>query len=54
MNEFYSLIDFAIPNSLGDRAQFDREYGKPIIKGRDLDATDKEIEVHRIAGPNTS
>ena len=34
-----------MPGCLGDRKKFEHDYGKPIQKGRDLDATDKEIEV---------
>lgn len=42
LDEFYALMDFAIPNCLGDRKTFDREYNKPILAARDLDASEKE------------
>ena len=44
LDEFYALTHFAIPNCLGDPKVFDRDVGRPILKARDLDATDKERE----------
>ena len=45
LDEFYSLLNFAIPNCLGDRKAFDNKYGKPILRSRDKECTDRELEV---------
>ena len=34
-----------LPCLAGDPKDFEKQYAKPILKARDLDATDREIEV---------
>ena len=44
LDEFYNLIDFCCPKSLGsDRKAFERAFGKPILRARDKDATEREL-----------
>lgn len=38
-----------IPGCLGDPKAFDKEIGRPIIRSRDLDATDAELRAGRRA-----
>lgn len=45
LDEFYNLLDFCSPDCMGDRKTFERVVSKPVAKGRDLDATDREVEV---------
>jgi DNA repair and recombination RAD54-like protein len=44
LNEFYALLAFCMPDCLGDPKEFRKAYANPILKARDLDATDKEKE----------
>lgn len=49
LDEFYALMNFAIPGCLGDPKAFDKEIGRPIIRSRDLEATDAELLAGRRA-----
>lgn len=44
LTEYYSLLSFANPGILGSRLEFRKNYENAILKGRDLDATDKQKE----------
>lgn len=37
--EFYAMVDVANPDLLGDAATFHKMYERPILNGRDADAT---------------
>ncbi|KAM9897971.1 hypothetical protein OXX79_006564 [Metschnikowia pulcherrima] len=45
LSEYFSLLNFANPGYLGTRNDFRKNYENSILKGRDADATDKEVEV---------
>jgi DNA repair and recombination RAD54-like protein len=49
LDEFFALIDFTVPGALGDRKTFDKEFGKPIFRARDLEATEREMQLGRKA-----
>lgn len=40
--EYYSLLSFANPDLLGDKAQFRKNFENAILKGHDADATEAE------------
>ena len=42
-------MNFAIPGCLGEPKQFAKEIGNPILRSRDLDATDHELRLGRKA-----
>lgn len=42
LTEYFSLLNFANPGILGTRLEFRKNYENAILKGRDLDATDKQ------------
>lgn len=44
LTEYYSLLSFVIPGSLGTRAEFRKKFELPILRGRDADATEKDRE----------
>ncbi|CCF57316.1 hypothetical protein KAFR_0C03240 [Kazachstania africana CBS 2517] len=44
LSEYFALLSFSNPGLLGSRAQFRRNYELPILRGRDAEATDKEIK----------
>uniref|UniRef100_A0A7S3APU5 DNA repair and recombination protein RAD54-like n=1 Tax=Haptolina ericina TaxID=156174 RepID=A0A7S3APU5_9EUKA len=43
LKEFHALIDFCIPQCLGDTKAFNKTFGRPIERARDVGATDKEL-----------
>ncbi|KAK4326733.1 hypothetical protein Pmani_002788 [Petrolisthes manimaculis] len=43
--EYFSLVHFVNAGILGEAGEFRRKYERPIVRGRDADATDNE---HRI------
>jgi DNA repair and recombination RAD54-like protein len=45
LSEYFSLLSFAIPDLLGGKMEFRKNYELAILKGRDALATDKEKEV---------
>lgn len=44
LKEYFSLLNFCNPGSLGNDTDFHKAYEMPILKGRDALATDKEKE----------
>lgn len=44
VSQFFALLDFCMPACLGTRKEFNKTFNHPIIKGRDLDATEKEVK----------
>ncbi|AET40511.1 DNA-dependent ATPase RAD54 Ecym_6118 [Eremothecium cymbalariae DBVPG len=44
LSEYFALLSFSNPGLLGTRSQFRKNFELPILRGRDADATDKEIE----------
>ncbi|PWN26838.1 hypothetical protein BDZ90DRAFT_241354 [Jaminaea rosea] len=45
LSEYFALLSFAIPDLLGGKAEFRKNYEIAILKGRDALASDKEKEV---------
>ncbi|XP_078355555.1 DNA excision repair protein ERCC-6-like 2, partial [Oculina patagonica] len=45
--EFWCVLDWANPGSLGSCKKFEKEFGKPIRKGQPYDATKRELAVGR-------
>lgn len=45
LSEYFSLLSFAIPDLLGGKMEFRKNYELAILKGRDALASDKEKEV---------
>lgn len=45
LSEYFALLSFAIPDLLGGRLEFRKNYEIAILKGRDALASDKEKEV---------
>lgn len=43
LSEYFALLNFSNPGLLGTRSDFRRNFEIPILRGRDADATDKEI-----------
>jgi len=44
LSEFFMMVDFVNPNFLGNYNTFKREFENPILKSRQPNATEKEIE----------
>ena len=42
-DEFYSMVNFCNPGLLGTTAEFHKHYEKPILDGREPDATEKQL-----------
>jgi len=47
LEEFWCVLDWANPGSLGPSKKFNKEFGKPIRKGQLFDATKRELAVSR-------
>ncbi|WFD42984.1 DNA-dependent ATPase protein rad54 [Malassezia psittaci] len=47
LSEYFSLINFAIPDVLGSRQEFRREFELHILRGRDADATEQQHQLGR-------
>lgn len=47
LSEYFSLINFAIPDVLGSRLEFRKQFELDILKGRDALATEKQQEASR-------
>lgn len=47
LSEYFSLLNFAIPDLLGSRTEFRKQFEIDILKGRDADATEKQQQVGR-------
>lgn len=45
LSEYFALLNFSNPGLLGTRIEFRKNFELPILRGRDADATDKEISV---------
>eukprot|EP00879_Flechtneria_rotunda_P025172 GHRR01026734.1.p1 GENE.GHRR01026734.1~~GHRR01026734.1.p1 ORF type:complete len:417 (+),score=178.67 GHRR01026734.1:420-1670(+) len=45
LSEFHAVFDLACPGLLGDLKAFNKVYEGPIQKGRDADATEKQVAV---------
>lgn len=43
LSEYFALLNFSNPGLLGTRSHFRKEFEIPILRGRDADATEKEI-----------
>jgi SNF2 family DNA or RNA helicase len=43
LSEFHAVFDLACPGLLGDLKAFNRTYEGPIQRGRDADATEKQV-----------
>lgn len=44
LSEYFALLSFANPGLLGSRQEFRKNYENAILKGRDADATDADVE----------
>lgn len=44
LSEYFSLLNFANPGYLGTRNEFRKNFEMAILRGRDADATDSEVE----------
>lgn len=42
LTEYFSLLNFTCPGSLGTTPEFRKNFERPILRGRDADATDKD------------
>ena len=47
LSEYFSLINFAIPDVLGSRAEFRKQFELHILRGRDADATEQQQQLGR-------
>jgi DNA repair and recombination RAD54-like protein len=45
LTEYFSLLNFVIPDVLGSGQEFRKKFENPILRGRDAEATDKEKEI---------
>ena len=44
LKEFYAIVNVVNPNILGTQARFSREFEDPIVKSKQPEATEQEIE----------
>ena len=47
LDEFYAMVGFCNPGLLGTPSEFGRHYERPILAGREPDATEKQLELAR-------
>lgn len=47
LSEYFSLINFAIPDVLGNRVEFRKHFELDILRGRDAEATEQEQKLGR-------
>ena len=47
LDEFYSMVGFCNPGLLGTPAEFAKRYERPILAGREPDASEKQLELAR-------
>jgi DNA repair and recombination RAD54-like protein len=45
LTEYFSLLNFTCPGALGTTQEFRRNYERPILRGRDVDASDKDKQI---------
>jgi len=43
LDEFYAMVNFCNPGVLGDERRFGATYARPILRGREPDATDTQV-----------
>lgn len=44
LDEFFAMVNFCNPAVLGDERRFGAHYARPILRGREPDATDAQVE----------
>lgn len=44
LSEYFALLNFSNPGLLGTRSEFRKNFELPILRGRDADATDNEMQ----------
>ena len=47
LQEFWCVLDWANPGSLGSSKRFDADFGKPIRRGQRFDVTKRELALGR-------
>ena len=47
LDEFYAMVGFCNPGLLGTPAEFAKHYERPILAGREPDASEKQLELAR-------
>lgn len=45
LKEYFSLLSFAVPGLVGSPVEFKKNYGNEITRGRDAEATERDVEV---------
>ena len=43
--QFYAMVDFCNPGALGEVSEFRKKYARPILEGREPDATPAQREL---------
>ena len=54
LDEFYAMVSFCNPGLLGTPSEFSKKYERPILAGREPDATEKELERAQMANTDLS
>ena len=54
LDEFYSMVGFCNPGLLGTPPEFAKKYERPILAGREPDATEAELERAQVANADLS
>ena len=47
LDEFYAMVGFCNPGLLGTTSEFGKKFERPILAGREPDASDKQLELAR-------